>query len=114
VPGEFVVGVRRRAQRKICVGVCYVKWSTDGKYLYVSPTSRFSASESTLPTYIIPIPHGVERLDLPASGIDLASKEQLAGRQSIPQGNMSPGPNPQTYAFTITSFQGNLFRIPLH
>jgi hypothetical protein len=51
---------------------------------------------------------------LPASGIDLADKEQLAGFQSIPQGNMSAGPNPQTYAFTISTFQGNLFRIPLH
>jgi hypothetical protein len=114
VAGEYVIGVRRRAQRKICSGVCYVRWSADGKYLYVSPTSRFSASESTLPTYIIPIPHGIELLDLPASGIDLDSKEHLAGLQSIPQGNMSPGPDPQTYAFTTTAFQGNLFRIPLH
>jgi eukaryotic-like serine/threonine-protein kinase len=114
LPGEFVVGVRRRAQRKICAGVCFVRWSADGKYLYVSPVTRFSATESALPTYIIPIPHGVERLDLPASGIDWANQTQLAGLQSIPQGNMSPGPDPQTYAFTITAFQGNLFRIPLH
>jgi Tol biopolymer transport system component len=114
VPGDFVVGVRHRAQRKICAGVCYVKWSADGKYLYVSPTSRFSATDRTQPTYIIPIPHGVELLDLPASGIDLASTEQPAGLQSIPQGNMSPGPDPQTYAFTTKAFQGNLFRIPLH
>ena len=114
VPGEFIVGVRRRAKRKICAGVCFVKWSADGKYLYVSPTSRFSASESTLPTYVVPIPHDVEQLDLPASGIDFASTEQVAGLQAIPQGNMSPGPDPQTYAFTISNFQGNLFRIPLH
>jgi Tol biopolymer transport system component len=114
VGGDFVVGVRRRAQRKICAGVCYVKWSADGKYLYVSPISRFSKSESTQPTYIVPIPHGVERLDLPATGIDWASTEQLAGLQSIPQGSMSPGPDPQTYAFTTSAFQGNLFRIPLH
>jgi hypothetical protein len=53
-------------------------------------------------------------LDLPASGIDLESKEQPAGIQSIPRGNMSPGPDPQTYAFTTAAFQGNLFRIPLH
>jgi hypothetical protein len=114
MPGEYLVGVRSRAQRKICTGVCYIKWSADGKYLYVSPVSRFSESESTLATYIIPIPHGVEQLDLPASGIDLANKEQLAGLQSIPQGSMSPGPDPQTYAFTTSAFQGNLFRIPLH
>jgi Tol biopolymer transport system component/predicted Ser/Thr protein kinase len=114
MPGEYLVGVRSHAQRKICAGVCFLKWSADGKYLYVSPISRFSASESTLPTYIIPIPHGVELLDLPASGIDLESKEQPAGIQSIPRGNMSPGADPQTYAFTTAAFQGNLFRIPLH
>jgi hypothetical protein len=114
MPGEYLVGVRSHAQRKICAGVCFLTWSADGKYLYVSPISRFSASESTLPTYIIPIPHGVELLDLPASGIDLESKEQPAGIQSIPRGNMSPGPDPQTYAFTTAAFQGNLFRIPLH
>ena len=32
VPGEYVVGLRRRAQRKICSGVCYTQWSADGKY----------------------------------------------------------------------------------
>ena len=89
-------------------------WSADGKYLYISPTGRFSAGYSSQPTYIIPIPHGVERLDLPASGIDLGNKEQLAGYRSLPQGYVSPGPDPQTYASTITAFQGNLFRIPLH
>ena len=106
VGGEFVVRVRDRAQRKICAGVCYMKWSADGKYLYVLPISQFSKSESTQPTYIIPMPHGVERLDLPASGIDLANKEQLAGLQSIPRGNMSPGPDPQTYAFTTWHSRG--------
>jgi len=113
-PGDFVVGLRRRVQRKICAGMCYVQWSSDGKYLYLSSAGRYSASESTQPTYVIPMPHGIELLELPPSGIDLTNKEQLAGFQSIPQGYMSPGPDPQTYAFTISTFQGNLFRIPLH
>jgi hypothetical protein len=113
-PGGFVAGLRRRVQRKICAGICYLQWSPHGKYLYVLPASKYSGSESTQPTYIIPIPHGVEALNLPASGIDLANKEQLAGFQSIPQGNMSAGRDSQTYAFAISNFQGNLFRIPLH
>jgi hypothetical protein len=82
--------------------------------MYVSTTSRFSAATSTILTYIIPIPDGVGLLNLPASGIDGASGAELAGIQSIPQGNVSPGPDPQTYAFTSAAFQGNLFRIPLH
>jgi hypothetical protein len=113
VPGNFAVAVRDRAQRRICAAACVVQWSADGKYMYVALTSRFSAPTGKH-TYIIRIPHGFRLLDLPASGIDRASEAELAGIQSIPQGDMSPGPDPQTYAFTNTTFQGNLFRIPLH
>jgi Tol biopolymer transport system component len=114
VDGNFAVAVRTGAQRKICAAACFVQWSADGKYMYVALTSRYSAPGSTVQTYVIPIPHGAGFLDLPPSGIDRASEEELAGIQSIPQGDMSPGPDPQTYAFTNSNFQGNLFRIPLH
>jgi Tol biopolymer transport system component len=113
-PAEFAVALRGRAQRRVCAGACIVQWSADGKYMYVSATDRFSAAESTVPTYVIPMPHGFGLLDLPASGIDRASEAEVAGIQSIPHADMSPGPNPQTYAFTIAAFRGNLFRIPLH
>jgi hypothetical protein len=112
--GDYAVAVRGRAQRKICAGACFVQWSADGRYLYVSLASRYSVAGSTVHTYVIRIPHGTGLLDLPASGIDRASEAELAGLQSIPQADMSPGPDPQTYAFTKTNFQGNLFRIPLH
>jgi hypothetical protein len=82
--------------------------------MYVSATSRFSRAASTKHTYIIRIPHGFGLLNLPASGIDGANEAELAGIQSIPQGDVSPGPDPQTYAFASAAFQGNLFRIPLH
>jgi eukaryotic-like serine/threonine-protein kinase len=114
VIGTFAVAVRNRAHRRICAGACFVQWSADGKYLYVSAASRFSAAASTKPTYIIRIPHGFGLLDLPAAGIDGASEAELDGIQSIPHGDVSPGPNPQTYSFTSAAFQGNLFRIPLH
>ncbi len=112
--GAFAVALRDHAQRRICAGVCFAQWSADGKYMYVTPTSRYSAAGSTVHTYIVRIPHGVGLVDLPASGIDLATDEELAGIQSIPQADMSPGPDPQTYAFATATFQGNLFRIPLH
>jgi hypothetical protein len=46
--------------------------------------------------------------------MDSAGDEQLAGIQWIPWGNIAPGPDPQTYAFTNAGFHWNLFRIPLH
>ncbi len=112
--GTYAVAIRGGAQREVCAGACFVQWSADGKYMYVSLTSRFSAAASSVPTYVIRMPHGFERLDLPPSGVDRASEAELAGIQTIHQGDMAPGPDPQTYAYTITAFQGNLFRIPLH
>jgi hypothetical protein len=91
-----------------------VQWSADGKYMYVSLTSWFLAGATTKHTYILRIPNGFGFLDLPASGIDVASEAELAGFQTIPADVISPGPDPQTYAFTKANFQGNLFRIPLH
>jgi hypothetical protein len=90
-----------------------VQWSADGKYLYVTETTARYATSAGL-TYVIPMAHGFGHLDLPASGIDAATDEQLAGYRSIHEGVVSPGPDPQTYAFTNAAFQGNLFRIPLH
>jgi hypothetical protein len=37
-----------------------------------------------------------------------------SGMRSIPQMLVAPGPDPETYAFAKSQFQGNLFRIPLH
>jgi Tol biopolymer transport system component/predicted Ser/Thr protein kinase len=112
--GTFAVSVRDHTQRRICAGPCIVQWSADGKYMYVSLTSRLSAAESNARTYIVPIPHGVGLFDWPESGMDGAGDKQFAGIQSIPQADIAPGPDPQTYAFASAVFQGNLFRIPLH
>jgi hypothetical protein len=81
--------------------------------MYVALTTRFSAP-STKHTYAIRIPQGFGLLDLPHPGSIAPARQQLTGIPSIPQGDMSPGPDPQTYAFTNATFQGNLFRIPLH
>jgi hypothetical protein len=91
-----------------------VQWSADGKYLYVSLSSQYSVAGSTARTYVVPIPHGVGLFDWPESGMDGAGDKQLAGIRSIPQADIAPGPDPQTYAFASAVFQGNLFRIPLH
>jgi hypothetical protein len=113
VHGTFAVPMRDHVSRRICAVACVAQWSADGKYLYVAGTpGRFAISAGL--THVIPMPHGFGSLDLPASGIDLATDKQLAGFQSIHEGVVSPGPDPQTYAFTHAAFQGNLFRIPLH
>jgi eukaryotic-like serine/threonine-protein kinase len=114
VPGNFAVSLRDHTQRRICAFACFVQWSPDGKFMYVSLTSRVPEAEPAGGTYAIRIPHGFRLLNLPASGMDRASEAELAGIESISKGFLSAGPDPQTYAYTNAAFQGNLFRIPLH
>jgi hypothetical protein len=109
--GTNVTSVARGIVRKICNGPCPARWSADDKYLYVATSVNRTSAGRTL---VIPLSRGFEHVNLPASGLDLASDEELARFRVIPQGAISPGPDPQTYAFSRSVFQGNLFRIPLH
>ena len=110
-PGAYAVSLKDHNRRQICSGPCNVEWSLDGKFLYVSP---YPIKTSVGRTLVVPLPHGFRQAPLPANGLDLASDKELAGIKVIRRGDMSPGPDPDTYAFTTAAFQGNLFRIPLH
>jgi hypothetical protein len=109
--GTFGVSTKDHLRRRICTGICVVSWSSKGDYLYVS-TDRPSTSVGQ--TLVIPIPHGFGALALPEAGLDRVPEEQIPGLRVIQRGNLYPGPDPGTYTFTTESFQGNLFRVPLH
>jgi hypothetical protein len=109
VSGSFAVTVNGQTRLQFCTGECHVQFSLDGKYLYLTIGSLTKTEGQT---YIIPIPNGVAALKAPHDGFD--GDEGLAGLRSIPQVRVAPGPDPETYAYVKASFQGNLFRIPLH
>jgi Tol biopolymer transport system component len=111
VRGTLGVSTRDRSTRVICNGPCITHWSSDGKYLYATTDSRLTSTGRTL---VVAMPQGFGHAQLPPAGLDRASDEELAHFQVIKQGQVWPGPDPQTYAFTTAAFQGNLFRIPLH
>ncbi len=104
--GTYALSVDGNARRQICTTRCDAKWSADGKYVYttVGPPTRSNGR-----TYILPVASGTGLPDLPP--IDI---EGPSGQRSIPRMETAPGPNPETYAFATSTFQGNLFRIPLH
>jgi hypothetical protein len=110
-PGTYAVSLRDHGRRHICAGLCYVGWSRDGKFLYVTTFPRFTSTGRTI---MVPMPRGFAQVQVPAVGFDRASDEELAGLRVIRRGAISPGPDPDTYTFTTAAFQGNLFRIPLH
>jgi hypothetical protein len=100
--------------RKICGSGCSAKWSSDGRFLYVTSAASAAATSSER-TLAIPVPAGQSLPDLPTSGIDpAAGVAELPGTRVIEQGSVSPGSDPSTYVFTKTDLQRNLFRIPLH
>ncbi|HEY1758192.1 MAG TPA: protein kinase [Bryobacteraceae bacterium] len=111
IRGSFAVSTRDGSTRVICKGPCVTRWSSDGKYLYVTTNNLRTSSGRTL---VVPLPRGLAFAELPAVGLDFAAEKDLAGIQVIHQGLVSPGPDPQNYVFVTAAFQGNLFRIPLH
>jgi hypothetical protein len=114
----YAISLRDRSRRVLCAGPCLVKWSLDGKFLFVTlgrsqsdPRNSLTVSGRTL---VIPLPRGLAGAAIPEAGFNPASDEQLKGIQVIGQEQMSPGFDANTYAYTAAEFQGNLFRIPLH
>ncbi len=110
LPDTEAIPVGGGASRKICTAICSVKWAPDGRYLYVS-VGRNLEADKTGKTFAIPIPVGRQLPDFMDIGLGDA---ELAGAQQIRLANLAPGADPATYAFTVTHWQSNLYRIPLH
>jgi Tol biopolymer transport system component len=110
LPDTDAIPVGGGASRKICTAACRVKWAPDGRYLYVSMGRNLEAGKNGK-TFAIPIPPGRQLPDLPDIGLGDA---ELAGAQQIRLADLAPGADPGTYAFTVTHWQSNLYRIPLH
>jgi len=93
-------------------------WSPDGRLLFLS-LNRSPADDDVAPassgmTLVIPLARGLAGAPIPVNGFPQDSGQEFPGLQVIRQAQLSPGPNANTYARTVTEFQGNLFRIPLH
>jgi len=82
-----------------------MSWTPDGRYVYV----KFAMS-----TYAIPLKPGQTLPQVPANGF--RSKEAIAalpGVRLVSDEPIYPGPNPSVYAFTKTTAQRNIYRVPV-
>ena len=89
---------------------CPGLWSPDGAWLYcILPTDSLKTLAIPVRTTgALPVPDS-----LPAM-LDLAAKGTIPpGTRLIEHSQVSPGPDPSTYAFVRQDAQRNLFRIPL-
>jgi hypothetical protein len=116
-PGTYAVSLRDGSRRAICTGACVVKWTLDGKFLFVTLGHALADERNSLSTpgrtLVIPLPRGLAAAAIPEGGFS-AGSDEFPGIQVIRQEQISPGFDAKTYAYTTAEFQGNLFRIPLH
>ncbi len=104
--------VRGGAPVRICEGCRHPKWSSDGRYFYVSFVGMGHSSFGK--TYAFPIPAGRSLPILPASGVKSGEEAAaLPGVTVIEHGHISPGRDPSVYAYMKVTAQRNLYRIPI-
>jgi serine/threonine protein kinase len=91
---------------------CRARWAPDGKSIWFAITEGLMGTQRA--TIVVPLRGGTMLPPLPPAGIQ--SREELLtipGAQLILDRTAVPGPTPSTYAFSRTSAQRNLYRIPL-
>jgi Tol biopolymer transport system component len=96
------------------VGVARIRWSPDGRAAYLSVQIGEASAFGMGVTYRLPIEEGSSLPQLPSDGF--ATHEEIAalpGVETLPFGDVAPGPTPGTYAYSRELVSRNLYRIPL-
>jgi serine/threonine protein kinase len=91
-----------------------VKWSPDGRLIFISWGRSGMGAYAMGRTYVVPLPPGRMLPEIPAAGF--RSEDELArlpGVQIIEAADVAPGATPQVYAYSRETVQRNLYRIPL-
>lgn len=112
VPEVAAIPLNGAAPRRICENYCIPRWSTDGKFLFVTveEPSRTGAGRSLA----IPVGPGESLPDLPAGGIEpMAEPSTVQGAESIGRGEFVPGKDRAQYAWVNTVVHRNLYRVSL-
>ena len=98
--------------RRVCVGYCAPKWSTDGKFLIVPVEDGTRTSPGR--SLAIPIGEGERLSDFPAGGIaSMADPSVIPGAFSVARSGLIAGRDANEYAWVNTTVHRNLYRISL-
>jgi len=105
--------------RRVCPGICQVRWSPDGATMYITPLP----TESALMTIEIPVPKGESMPVLPVAGLQsVADAATLSGSRLVDfalfntsswNDDVAPGQEIGTFAYARTISHRNLFRVQL-
>ena len=96
----------------MCRGVCGVRWSLDGRSLFLSVPGVNVGQVQGWGTFVIPLPPGKLFPRLPPSGITVESEmATIPGAKKLDE-YVLPGGNEEMYTFSRVTVHRNLFRIP--
>jgi hypothetical protein len=91
-----------------------LRWSSDGRFLFMSISSAAGTLYSGGRTDVIPSQPGRLLPEIPASGFQTeADVRALPGVTIIEAADVAPGPTSSVYAFSRETTQRNLYRIPV-
>jgi hypothetical protein len=91
-----------------------LRWSVDGKYVYLSIQYGQASAFAFGRTYALPLVPGSGLPSIPPGGFRTeADVAAVPGARVLPYGDVGPGPSPATYAFSRVTSARNLYRIPL-
>jgi Tol biopolymer transport system component len=93
-----------------------VSWSRDGRYMYLSRPSDSAPSLGATSgnTYVIPLMPGHALPPIPDAGFPSEQAiASLPGVRIIDSADVAPGPSPEIFAFSRTTVQRNLYRVPI-
>jgi Tol biopolymer transport system component len=113
--GVMAYGLRGEGPKRICHNLCFVRWTGDGKSLYISMIGEQAGTQSLAErkTFVIPLQRGQDFPPLPSTGFrSEADLAQLPGVQVI-KDLARPGPDNSIYAFDRFAAHRNLYRIPI-
>lgn len=105
-----LVSTRDGVSRQLCARVCTAVWAPDGKLFYLTVESKSRAGAGA--SVALPVRAGTGLPDLPDEGFGTpADALALPGARRVPQADILPGLDPNTYAFVKTTTHRNLFRV---
>jgi len=91
-----------------------LRWSSDGRSLFLSVSSTAGTLYSSGRTYVIPLEPGRLLPDIPSKGFQTEAEiAALPGVRIIEAADVAPGPTSNVYAFSRETTQRNLYRIPV-
>ncbi len=110
--GVFAYPVNGGAARRVCYNLCSVRWTGDGKFLYLGLPVGGDVS-ANYKTFIVPLRHGKSFPDLPPTGIKSESDLTRLNGVRVINDLARPGPDVSLYAFDRLTEHRNIFRIPI-